>query len=201
MWVQTDTGLWLVRNSANSLWNQIGSGDQPNFGLMPLSGGAMSGAVTGSSNMMTADGATPFAIPPNVTSRSSLVATLADLSALQNNLATLINETVAQAIAGIATPGVNSSTSFALTSVGQPLTPSPYNATVQLPYQGMTYPNGTAVQLSECHGFASVNTDTGGIYTFQLLPQDSQGMSWKSYNSNNAAVPFNYFILAISATS
>ena len=202
IWVQSDTGVWLSRNSTNTAWVPIGSGDQQSFGLMPLSGGAMSGAVTGSSNMMTADGSTPFALPPNVTSRNSLMATLADLTALQNNLSTLISETVSQAVASIPVPGVNSNLSIAVTQVGGQLTPSPYNATVLLPYQSMVYANGTAVQLSECHGFASWGQGILSTNPQYLTPQDSRGMSWQSYTTSpNTAIPFNYLIIAISTTS
>ena len=204
IWVQSDTGVWLSRNSTNTAWVPIGSGDQQSFGLMPLSGGAMSGAVTGSSNMMTADGSTPFALPPNVTSRNSLMATLADLTALQNNLSALISETVSQAVASIPVPGVNSNISLAVTQLGGQLTPSPYNATVTLPYQGMVYANGTSVQLSECHGFASSSAQASGAVgsAVYLIPQDTRGMSWQSYSASpNVAVAFNYLIIAISTTS
>ena len=202
IWVQSDTGVWLSRNSTNTAWVSIGSGDQQSFGLMPLSGGAMSGAVTGSSNMMTADGSTPFALPPNVTSRNSLMATLADLTALQNNLSALISETVSQAVASIPVPGVNSSLSITVTQLNGQITPSPYNATVTLPYQGMVYANGTSVQLSECHGFASHGALQAGAFNFFLLPgSDGRGMTWQSYNSASQAIPFNYIIIAISATS
>jgi len=127
---------------------------------------------------------------------------LADLSALQNNLSVLISENVSQAVAGIPVPGVNSNLSIAVTQVEGQLTPSPYNATVTLPYQGMIYANGTAVQLSECHGFASWGQGILSTNPQFLTPQDNQGMSWKSYTTSpNTAYPFNYLIIAISATS
>jgi len=203
IWAQSDTGIWLTRNSTNTAWVPIGSGDQQSFGLMPLSGGAMSGALTGNSSMMTADGSTPFAVPPNVTSRNSLMATLADLSALQNNLSALISETVSQAVAGIPVPGVNSNISIAVTQLDGQLTPSPYNAWVTLPYQSMVYSNGVSVRLAECHGFASPGTiPTSGGPIYYLTPQDSRGMTWQSYvDGPNLAMAFNYLIIAISATS
>jgi len=203
IWAQSDTGIWLTRNSTNTAWVPIGSGDQQSFGLMPLSGGAMSGALTGNSSMMTADGSTPFAVPPNVTSRNSLMATLADLSALQNNLSALISETVSQAVAGIPVPGVNSNISIAVTQLNGQLTPSPYNAWVTLPYQSMVYSNGVSVRLAECHGFASPGTiPTSGGPIYYLTPQDSRGMTWQSYvDGPNLAMAFNYLIIAISATS
>ena len=201
LWSQTDTGVWLVRNSTNTAWVPIGSGDQQSFGLMPASGGAMSGAVSGTTNLMTADGNTPFAIPPTITSKSSLLASLADLSTLQNTILTLINEIVTQAVAGVSIPSLYTSLSFATTSVGGPITPTPsYNTTMSLPWQTMIYGDGTSVQQSECHGFACINAYPGGNGVTYLLPQDSQGLSWQCYQATTA-VPFNYFIVAVKSTA
>ena len=200
LWAQTDTGLWFVRNSANTNWTLIGSGDQASFGLYSLAGGAGSGAITGDTGLMTADGSTPFAISPTVTNRNSPIATLADLATMQSNLQTLINETVAQSIAGIPVPGVNSSIIISSGTIGPGAT---YNTTLSLPYQGLVYPDGTAVALADCYGFASHNTVylPGTNNNVYLLPQDSRGMTWWCYASINLStnIPFiaNYQIIAI----
>lgn len=201
LWSQSDTGIWLVRNSTSTGWVTIGSGDQPSFGLMPASGGAMSGSVSGTTNLMTADGNTPFAIPPTITSKSSLLASMLDLSNLQTTMTTLIQQIVTQAIAGIYIPSINTSLSFATTRVSGQITPTPaYNTTMTLPWQTMVYGDGTSVQQSECHGFACVEAFPGGNGVTYLVPQDSQGLSWQCYQSTTA-VPFNYFIIAVKSTA
>jgi hypothetical protein len=205
IWAQNDTGVWYIRNSTNTGWTIVGSGDQTSFGLYPLSGGAGSGAITGNTGLMTADGNTPFAIPPTVTNRNSPIATLADLASLQTNLQTLINESVAQSVSGIVTPGINSSIVIINGTLGPAAT---YLTILQLPFSGLVYPDGTSVQLADCHGFASTNTlgaggaDTALVY---LIPQDTRGMSWQSYYENAVSSFFptsiNYQIIAIKPTA
>ena len=205
IWAQNDTGVWYIRNSTNTGWTIVGSGDQTSFGLYPLSGGAGSGAITGNTGLMTADGNTPFAIPPTVTNRNSPIATLADLASLQTNLQTLINESVAQSVSGIVTPGINSSIVIVSGTLGPAAT---YLTILQLPYAGLVYPDGTSVQLADCHGFASMNMGAAaGVqidYNY-LLPQDARGMSWQCYigTSPSAFLPanLNYQIIAIKPTA
>ena len=200
IWMQTDTGNWYVRNSTNSGWTLVGSGDQTSFGLFPLSGGAGSGAITGLTGLMTSDGNTPFAVPPTVTNKSSVLATLYDLSLVQTNLQALINETAAQYISGISAPGVNSNITIYQGVIGPGAL---YTTVLSLPYSGWTYADGTAVQLSDCHGIASVNlmTFTAGDALW-LTPQDTQGMSWQCY-SGATKIPgsINYTIIAIRPTA
>lgn len=202
-WSQTDTGNWYVRNSSNTGWTIVGSGDQTSFGLYPLSGGAGSGAITGNTGLMTADGNTPFATAPTVTNRNSQIATLADLASLQTNLQTLINESVSQSVAGIVTPGINASIVIVNGTLGPAAT---YAGILQLPFSGLVYPDGTAVQSGDCHGFASTNSIvSSGIDSIFLIPQDTRGMSWQSYATNLTPTLFpvslNYQIIAIKPTA
>ena len=48
IWVNTTTGDFQARNTANSAWVVIFNINTVNGGLLPLSGGAMTGAITGS---------------------------------------------------------------------------------------------------------------------------------------------------------
>jgi len=210
IWAQNDTGNWYVRNMANTAWTLLGSGDQQSFGLMPLSGGAMSGALTGSTGLMTADGSTPFAVPPTVTSKSSVIASMADLTALQNNIVTLINQTVAQSLSSLPSFGIRSNMAFSYGTVtSTQVTSTP--VILNLPYSGMTYPDGTAVALADCFGFASIqNVMTGtsaSAYQTALIPQGTttnnfyNGMQWVCFNfispSTYSGGTLNYLIIAI----
>ena len=198
-WMQTDTGIWQVRNSANTGWTLIGSGDQQTFGMVPLSGAALSGAITGATNLMTADGNTPFATPPTVTSRSSLMATMADLTTLQTNLNTLVINTANQAVASIVVPGIRANTS---TQMGVIAAGVSWNTNLSLPYASMTYPDGTAVGAADCIGFATPNNipNTGSGYTITLVQAGGSvnGMIWNCYLSPSLTpISINYMIFAI----
>lgn len=207
IWVQTDTGLWFVRNSSNTGWTAIGSGDQSAFGLVPLSGAALSGAITGATNLMTADGATPFAVPPTITSKSSVAASLYDLSQVQANLQLLITETVAQQVSSIPVPGLRSNMAF---KEGQILIDTTISANyaqvLSLPFAGMVYPDGTAVAQGDCYGIASqaLNnwiSNNGDALTLTLTPADTRGMSWQCWctrvGTANWPGNINYQIIAI----
>ena len=204
IWAQNDTGVWYIRNSTNTGWTILGSGDQTSFGLYPLSGGAGSGAITGNTGLMTADGNTPFAIPPTVTNRSSVIATLADLASLQTNLQTLITEIVSQSISSIQTPGVKSSIASFTGTVNPGAT---YLTVLTLPLAGLVYPDGSAVAQADCFGFASIGNATfsiAGSVTLFLQPQDTRGMSWICYSSDgggNHPAGIVYQIIAIKPTS
>jgi len=203
IWAQIDTGNWYIRNSTNTGWTIMGSGDQTSLGLYALSGGAGSGAITGNTGLMEADGSTPFAISPTVTNRNSTIATLADLSIVQSNIQTLINESVAQSISGISTPSITSSILIVSGTLGPAAT---YLTIMQLPFSGLVYPDGTSVQLADCHGFASMDTGSGSfeINTMNIIPQDARGMSWQcytDYSTGHAPASMNYQIIAIKPTA
>lgn len=54
-WVNTTTGVFSVRNTANSAWVQIGNVNEANLGLLPLSGGTMTGAIEGAHGLLPTD--------------------------------------------------------------------------------------------------------------------------------------------------
>jgi hypothetical protein len=200
-WYQTDTGVWLVGNSSSS-WTTMGSGEFPGFGMMALSGGPFSGAptVTGT-NLMTADGSTAFTVPPTVTTKDSTIASMADVSALQATVMTLIANTVAQAVGNIPIPGLNNSIAFGFGTAGPAAT---YNTNISLAPNGMTYADGTLVQLADCYGFASINiseTATAAPDNLLINKDYVRGMTWQCYNAyaGPTYTPglINYMIIAI----
>ncbi len=208
IWQQNDTGLWWSRNSANTGWILIGSGDQTAFGLFSLSGGVSSGAVSGNSNIMTADGNTPFAAPPTITSRSSLMATMTDLYNVQQAVATLVMESVENALAGVATTGIRANMAFqwgqAAASAGSVGTPIALTAALS-PFN---YVNGTPVQTSELRVMAGpsnltfYNNGTGD--GFVLTANNNTGTSWISeytFSSTVQNAGLEYFMIAIRSGS
>jgi hypothetical protein len=220
LWQQSDTGIWLSRNKANTGWNAWGSGDQAMFGLMPLTGGPVSGAISGASGLMTADGNTPFAKPPTITNypngtaNGTLMATLEDLYNFQNALSTIVYQAVSQAIAGIVNPGIRSNIAIGVGTINPAKT---YLTALQITPSGLKYPDGTAVSKADCYGFATSNIiSTPGAYeNFNLYNVDtwtgtvsnppaqavSKGIWWQSYTliggSVDWAAGISYIIIAL----
>jgi len=209
IWAHTDDGIWLTRNSGNTCWNIIGSGDQVGFGLYPLTGGSTSGAVSGMNGIITADGNTPFAVPPTITSKSSLMATMLDLYNLQQAISTLVVETVSNALASVVAPGIRSNMAFGYFAFAG--TQSPVTATVPIISQGsgsnvagfnLTYPDGSTVGTADCVAFATqaytLMISGGTNVSANFMVQSPAGMAWTSYSSL-ATVPtgFTFMIIAI----
>lgn len=197
------------RNTANNGWNLIGSSELPNFGLLPRSGGTLSSAMTGSNGLLTADGNTPFTAPPYVTSKLSRAATLADIDNIESSLVSQINTQVNASIQQIGVPGIRSSMAFGFGQIGlQGGTTLVYYS---IPVTGMTYPDGTVVNASDCYGFASIATwhyfGSGIEEMTYCQPQaGSNGMSWAAYSQfmgGGAIYSYlmNYMVIAIKPTA
>ena len=211
IWAHSDDGLWLTRNSGNTGWNIIGSGDQTAFGLFPLSGGGTSGAVSGLNGIMTADGNTPFAVPPTITSKASVMATMLDLYNLQQAVNSLVSEAVGNALASIVVPGIRSNMVFGYFTFGG--TQSPYNFNVPIVAGAgsanvagfsLTYPDGTAVATGDCVAYATqslaTSTNSGSAPELIFTAQSSIGMAWSSISWNGASpspAGFTFMIIAM----
>ena len=196
------------RNTANTAWNLIGSLTQPNFGLLPRSGGTLSSAMTGSNGLLTADGNTPFTAPPYVTSKQSCAATLADISNIQSALVSQINTQITESIQQIGVPGVRSNMAFGFGQIG--LTGGGSIIYYPIPITGMTYADGTAVAQSDCYGFASISfwraPGSGpAMVTHCESKVGSNGMSWAAYAANYLGGYYsylmNYMVIAIKPSA
>lgn len=206
LWYQTDTTLLYNRNTANTGWTFIGPVNVNFLGLLPRAGGVVTQPITGSTGLMTKDGVTPFSGVPYVNSKKSLAATLADLAEAQTNLEEQIASGVSTSINTIALPSLNANIVIVFGTIGTFQTPtSSPPAPYILPIAGLTYGDGTPVQLSECHGFASSNSWTAplGSGVLYLQPASANGMSWSAYLmvtlSGYSSIIINYTIVAIKA--
>ena len=95
-WANSSSGILYERNTSNTGWVQIGNTNTTNYGLLPLTGGAMTGAISGVS------GWAPETSPDFNTSaklEGVNLATTNDLSTLQTNLEDYVDAQVASAIA------------------------------------------------------------------------------------------------------
>lgn len=95
-WANSSSGILYERNTSNTGWVQIGNANSTNYGLLPLTGGAMTGAISG------VTGWAPETSPDFNTSaklEGVNLATTNDLSTLQTNLEDYVDAQVASAIA------------------------------------------------------------------------------------------------------
>lgn len=207
LWYQTDTTFLFNRNTANNGWNFIGPININFLGLLPRAGGAVTEPITGSTGLMTKDGNIPFSGVPYVNSKKSLAATLADLEEVQMNLEEQISVGVSRSINTIGLPSLNSNTLIVFGTLGTKVGPPPVAPPpplLTIPIAGLTYADGTPVQITECRGLASVNgLAVGSIpVDMNLAPQDSMGMSWLCSNYIGGLNLFdygaiNYYFMAI----
>jgi len=210
IWYQTDTGNYLVRNSTGTGWTLLGDGDLIGLGMLAQSGGAMGGTITGST-LVTADGLTAIAKPPEALAQNSLIASMADLQALETYLVSLIQTTVQQALPTAAPPGLRANMVFAFGTAGPAVGGStvPVNLNTIVTSLGLTYQDGTVVQPGDCQGFATINvsapgTGTSLVTNLSMALGETKGMQWVAwYNSNTvqAATTFDYMIIAIKPTA
>jgi hypothetical protein len=165
--------------------------------------------MTGSNGLLTADGNTPFTAPPYVTSKLSRAATLADLDNIKSSLVSQINTQVNASIQQIGAPGIRSSMAFGFGQIG--LQGGNTLVYYPIPVTGMTYPDGTLVQASDCYGFASIATwhyfgIGGAMMTYCQPKAGSNGMSWAAYSQiivGGAIYSYlmNYMVIAIKPTA
>lgn len=94
-WANSSTGILYERNTSNTAWVQIGNTNSANYGLLPLTGGTMTGAIAGVS------GWAPETSPDFNTSaklEGVNLATINDLSTLETNLENYVNDQIASAL-------------------------------------------------------------------------------------------------------
>jgi hypothetical protein len=78
-----------------------------------------------------------------------------------------------------------------------------------IPVTGMTYPDGTLVQASDCYGFASISfwkvvINGTTIETFCVPKDGSNGMAWAAYTLGTGgyySLLMNYMVIAIKPTA
>lgn len=145
--VATDTGNYYVANSTATSWILVGSVNSPNLGMLPLTGGTMTGNVAGATGWAPNDS-------PNFTTTAKLngvtLATSTDLSTTQTNILNTIAPKISEAV-GAVTTGI---TTAANTAIGTGiLTFSTAVAqTIPLP----VFSDGTTCPETSCKWVASL---------------------------------------------
>lgn len=186
-WYDTTTGLLKVRNSSNTAWITVGAIDQTNLGLLPLTGGTMTGAILG------ATGWAPSTSPDFATSAKLGGLDLAtqqyvqtQITALQTTISTQVTEALAAA-----TSGLSVSANIAFKSgwhYDSYANMSSTGFTIALP----TYPSGATSQASEVKGY--------GAAIVSIAVEDNTVSARKRYlyMKESAANSRNFIVIYIS---
>lgn len=146
--VETDHGNFYVANSTATAWVLVGSVNSPNLGMLPLTGGTMTGNVAGATGWAPNDS-------PNFTTTAKLagvtIATTNDLTTTQTNILNTISPKITQAVASVTT----SITTAANVAMAQGVLNTPAlnpsgnpDATFVIP--APTFSDGTYAAISSC---------------------------------------------------
>lgn len=170
--IDINTGHKYSSDTSSTEWVLIGNVNEPNMGLLPLSGGAMTGAITGST------GYAPINTPDFVSSAKLDgldLATINDLTNMQTTILDAVTPLINQAIASTTSSiSVSSKIAFGhgtLTfSTGTP-------QTIPLPY----YPGNIQATEEECVWAVSpkwmyvpTGLSSGGADVIYLFTTDGQ---------------------------
>lgn len=155
--VATDTGNFYVSNSTATAWVLVGSVNSPNLGMLPLTGGTMTGNVAGATGWAPNDS-------PNFTTTAKLngvtLATTTDLSTTQTTVLNSIAPKISEAVAAT-TSGITVKSNIAR-AVGLLTFTTAATQTIPLP----TYTDGTTAAESDCKWITFfVGSNVAGTYT------------------------------------
>ena len=156
-WAQSDTGNYYARDTGDASWVFIMNLDQLNGGMLPLSGGTMSGAILGAHGLMPLSGGDFTAAP---TINGNEIATQAYVTTQINWVLTQINAVVAQSLASIPRSMTNQ---IAVQAGVSPVLSNGGTFTLPLPVYG----DGTTASPAEVAGkygaWATYSTNYDGV--------------------------------------
>ncbi len=166
--VATDTGNFYVSNSSATAWVLVGSVNSPNLGMLPLTGGTMTGNVAGATGWAPNDS-------PNFTTTAKLngvtLATSTDLSTTSTTILNSIAPKISEAVAST-TSGITVKANIAMASgILEFTTATPQ--TIPLP----TYSDGTTANQADCKWFIGLigNSVAGNSTVWPCGRADSNG--------------------------
>ena len=217
-WLHPTTGVLKVRNTANTAWTTIGNVDDPSFGSLLTSGGAVSANITGNTGWAASDA---HNFPTTASINSVAIATINDVTSRISALESSIVPLISSAIATYAGSLTFLSKIAVHTGV---IKQAAWNTVVTLPTNGgFQYDGGTPVKESECKWIVERlgNSETsqwvwptglsGGGQDYRahfrnttdtedVVPNAvSSFLSYGKWDSNNNKYPIyvTYFILAV----
>ena len=145
--IDTSTGNQYVANTSSTAWVMVGNVNSLNLGMLPLTGGVMTGAITGATGWAPSDAAN---FPTKAYINSIDIATTDELATLKTEIMDSITPKITEAIASTtAAVGVNSKIAKkmgVLTFTPATAYTVPAVQTIPLP----TYPSGEVAKETEC---------------------------------------------------
>ena len=212
-WAQTDTGNWYYRNTSNTAWVFAFNSNQVNMGLLPLSGGTMTGAILGASGLMPTSGG-DFSVAPTI--NGNTIATTAYVDTQIATVQASITTQIATAIAQI--PGLSVGSKIAIGAGRAAMTmsggggPTPTGTyTLPLPVYG----DGTTAVQSEVNGryYAWLANWSWGdevvsseVSAYDIKEQTANSRTFIATYTNNSGVAVSptlyigYIIIGIKST-
>ncbi len=157
--VDTSTGNFYVSNSSATAWVQIGNVNNVNLGMLPLTGGTMTGNVAGATGWAPNDS-------PNFTTTAKLngltLATQSDLSTTQTTVLNSIAPKISEAVAAVTT-GITTAANVAMASGVLTFT-SATPQTIPLP----TFSDGSSASEAQCKWMVGLVSNSATPSTFAL---------------------------------
>ena len=139
--IDTSTGNFYYSNSTATAWVQVGNVNSANLGMLPLTGGTMTGAIAGATGFAPVDS-------PNFTTTAKLngltLATQSDLSTTQTTVLNSIAPKISEAVAAVTT-GITTAANIAI-ATGTLRFTTTATQTIPLP----TFSDGTTAAESQC---------------------------------------------------
>lgn len=126
-WAHSD-GTWKWRNTGNTAWVTIGNANQGSFGHLPVTGGAMTGAITGNTGWAGADN---HDFPTGAKINGVSIATINDVTTKFNELANSITSRVNQAVSASSSSATTAASNIAISKGTKTFTAT--GQTFQLP--------------------------------------------------------------------
>lgn len=189
-WLDTDTSLLFERNGSNTAWVQVYNTNQANGGLLPQTGGSVTGAITGTTGWAPSDNAN-FATAAKIAGQN--IATVNYVNQQVASFNDVISAKISQAIAAsttstqtnnnIAKSGSGAKNDGYFSPTGSPAASTTGDAGVTalpiipLPY----YPDsGGEAQESDCIWIGSMGLSTSdrNQYNSKIVDNSVANKSW-----------------------
>ncbi len=182
-WLHPTTGVLKVRNTANTAWTTIGNVDDPNFGSLLTSGGAVSANITGNTGWAAADA---HNFPTTASINNVAIATINDvtsrISALEESIIPLISSAIATYASSLTFLSKIAVKTGATSNVTQPS----WDTVVTLPTDGgFQYDGGTPVKESECKWIVERLSNASTSQFVWPTGRDGSGQDYRAYFRNS----------------
>jgi len=184
-WLDTDTAILYERNAANDNWIQVYNTNQTNGGLLPQTGGSVTGAITGTTGWAPSDNPN-FATSAKIAGQN--VATVNYVNQQINSFNDVISAKVSQAIAA-STSTSTANNNIAKNGIGLKL--NGYFSPVSAPVATQPANPNTAGVISTLIPLPSYPNGGGEAQESDCIWMASMALSWTDRNNLNVRITDN----------